>query len=172
MANYCDCDLVVKGDAQAVQEFLVRVQSDNDAFDFNQILPYPAHFQELDDRAEEWRKRNEGLSILEQTEPRPKDGYNNGGWEWCMGNWGTAGGIESKIVRAWGDAEVHAVEINFLSPCSPPESLIQYASSKFPKLQFVLVYYEGGCGFHGVLKCEGGKVLCDETAKYFGTRGG
>lgn len=172
MANYCDCDLLIKGTVQAVEEFLANVRGNGETFDFNQILPYPAHFQEADDRAELWKERNNDLSTFEQAESPPKDGYNNGGWEWCKENWGSAGGIESRIVRRWADAETNSVEINFLSPWSAPEGLIQYASNKFPNLKFVLVYYEGGCGFHGILECENGKILRDESADYFGSRGG
>jgi hypothetical protein len=55
---------------------------------------------------------------------------------------------------------------------SPPLPVIQAASNKFLAVRLTLRYYEGGCGFKGILVCKAGQVLRNECGEYRGRRGG
>ena len=85
MPNYCECDLYVSGPNDRLEEFLRAVAGEKSPFDFDRLIPYPEEFRELDRLAEEWGKK----APEERTDPCPKDGYNQGGYEWCVEHWGT-----------------------------------------------------------------------------------
>src|SRR5262249_40688206 len=71
-----------------VQEFLKRAEGSNGCLDFNAFLPYPERFLALDKAAEEWEERKRNDPDLDYRD-RPKDGFNQGGYEWCIANWCT-----------------------------------------------------------------------------------
>lgn len=178
MPNWCECDLFVEGPKAKVQEFLDLVKSDESPFDFDRVVPYPEHLRELDRLAEEWHRKNPPPWGEEVWASRPKDGYNQGGYEWCWKNWGTKWNAKDVEVgdaetwRAGGGAEHARVEVNFATAWSPPKPVIERASARFPELTFDLRYFERGQGFNGKFVCEKGAVEADECGDYFGNRGG
>src|SRR5262249_32909329 len=88
MPNWCENDLTVKGPKDKVQEFIQRAEGPNGCLDFNAFVPYPERFLALDKAAEEWDDRNRNDPELHYGD-RPKDGFNQGGYEWCIANCGT-----------------------------------------------------------------------------------
>jgi hypothetical protein len=163
MPNWCENDLTVEGSRLEIDRFLVGIRTGMDEFsktakngdaldirefDFNRILPYPKKFQ--------WSNK--------QT-----DGYNSGGYDWCVNNWGTKwNACDVVVVRV----DEECVELHFNTAWAPPEPVVRKMISMFPKLEFTLEYYEQGVGYCGVLRGADGKVVEDKTKKYNGDRGG
>lgn len=171
MPNYCSNDLIVEGDKKEVQAFFKAVRTKDATIDANKILPYPKRFADADKKSKAWRKRNPNKPWSES----PNDGYNNGGYQWCVENWGTKWGLFkfSKVIfeNNYKPPQVDA-KVTFDTAWSPPVPIIEKASRMFPKLTFSLYYYECGCQFHGVFKVKNGRIIEKSTAKYLGTRGG
>lgn len=174
MPNWCECDLYITGPKEEVEKFLETVKSEDSVFDFNRVVPYPEHFRELDGPFREWMKK----PPEERTDLPPPDGFNQGGYEWCLLNWGTKwNASRARLYARTGAWEIDGramlgVELNFDTAWSPPKPLIERASEQFPGLVFDLRYFECGMGFNGQLVCERGEVLGDEVGPYFGMRGG
>lgn len=55
---------------------------------------------------------------------------------------------------------------------SPPLGVFNKLSEMFPDLDIKIAYFEGGCGFKGVTKFKGGKIVSDTEGRYRGPRGG
>lgn len=97
MPNWCENDLYVRGRPEELKKF-VEFAKGEEAFDFNKFIPYPEKFRELDERAEKLNalltKKPEELTpeeaaiILKHDGRRIRDGYNQGGYDWCVQNWG------------------------------------------------------------------------------------
>jgi len=108
--------------------------------------------------------------------PYIKDGFNSGGYEWCIKNWGTKWGIcNAELGNAdyiSADSISYELEYTFDTAWSPPTPIVKKMSEMFPSLTFTLKYFEGGGGFNGLYVCEKGEVIRDLTGDYFGNRGG
>ena len=168
MPNWCHNKLLVIGSQAKLQEFKQFAQGltlsqfsvdtrddDIDILDFNKFVPYPEKFAKADFR------RRQGLT--------DKDGYNNGGYDWCIRNWGTK----------WGACDVDLSEHSkrsllyyFNTAWSPPAPVVVEMSEKFPTLMFHLNYAEAGCAFQGNFWAKGGEIVKDESKAYRGSRGG
>jgi len=171
MPNWCVNKLSVKGpqvDVEAFfrfisgttleQDFATRLEGqDLEArFDYNDFIPYPASYTEQDDIAEAAHK---------QGDYTVKDGYNSGGYDWCIANWGTK----------WNAAGVKRLSRNCLqfdSPWGPPLPVVQAVALRFPALIFTLRYFECGMGFQGVYQVKGETVMRDAQHEYTGSLGG
>lgn len=142
-------------DQLAVYNLMRTEESD---FDFNTVIPYPDHFAKLD--AERARLVTEGV----KWEELPKDGFNSGGWQWCIDHWGTK----------WNASEVYGDVgyVIFSTAYSSPKPVISALSRMYPSLTFALYWlnrtdeYSGWCRFRegaqvdeGVLNEENGNDL-------------
>jgi len=172
MPNWCENDLTVRGPKAEVQRFLDHVKTETTKFDFSTIIPYPEKFQKLDKIAADWKPES-------KTE-RPSDGFNSGGYEWCIENWGTKwnnldGEYRSVEIESWEVREKdieREVIFHFDTAWSPPVPVIKFASKLFPELDFDLRFFEQGCAFNGILQVKDGKVAMEKVGDYFGNRGG
>lgn len=166
MPNWCVNKLYVAGRKSKVNDFLTKVATEDSAFDFDGILPYPEEWKLMDRAQRAWEEDNAHIPWPERP-PRPGDGYNNGGYEWCCRNWGTK----------WNACDVQVVPttrgctIYFTTAWSPPGPVVAKASELFPELLFTLKYWEGGAGFKGVFTAQAGETHDDEST-YTGSRGG
>src|SRR5262249_12674852 len=161
MPNWCECDLIVTGPEARVKEFLKYAEGDDCAFDFNRLIPYPQKFRLLDEAAERWDEDPT------PTRPRPKDGYNSGGYEWCVEHWGTkwnAGRVT--VDEPQVEDEEWSLQLHFSTAWSPPLPVIRRASELFPELYLRLCYFESGMEFHGVYCCHADAVVRDESGPY------
>jgi len=171
MPNWCENELYVEGSKEELEKFVEQAKGEK-VLDFNKFIPYPQKFAEADKKARKWEKKNP-----KSWENRPKDGYNSGGYEWCIKNWGTK----------WNACHLHFYEENpedlsykdegklffkFDTAWSPPAPIVQKMGEVFPKLKFTLLYFECGSAFQGMLRIENGKVTEDKCTEYFGHRGG
>ena len=87
------------------------------------------------------------FSILENLVPRPDD-IGEGWYEWSVQNWGTKwGDYEGRFVSQGDDA----VELQFTTAWSAPVDGMDKVTELFPKLNFVLTYWEPNMGFSGAV---------------------
>lgn len=188
MPNHCSNDLRVKGKPEEIKKFFEFARKDLDKVDAlksaveivadklgieekpyghmeaGNFIPYPKKFSDADKAAEIARKENP------KNWGKIKDGYNNGGYEWCIKNWGTKWGMyDFSEVKSTKTSSV----VSFSSAWSPPMPVILKMSEMFPSLTFMLRYYECGAGYKGMYECKGGEVLNESYSdKYRGPRGG
>jgi hypothetical protein len=144
MPNWCSDKLTITGPEADRTAFLARA---GDTLDFNLWSPYPEEFRKLDEAAREWDKANRdkdghmlnGVKI----EDRPKDGFNQGGYEWRLNNW------HSKWNASTFDAAFKAphfivgnecITCDFETPFTPPFAIVQLMSLMFPDITLVLEY--------------------------------
>jgi len=183
MPNHCENDLRVEGDKEELSRFKEFAKEGKELLSADKFIPYPEEFKKQDELARKTEKlRNELCASLEKKGltkesafekankkyPHIKDGFNSGGYDWCIKNWGTK----------WGFYEVNLQESSeelfytFQTAWSPAEPVIKKMGEMFPKLTFDLRYFEQGMGFNGILRIEKGRIVKEETGKYYGNRGG
>ena len=192
MPNHVENELRVFGPRRELIIFRDHVADEYNALSANKLIPYPSEFEELDKKAEEWRKKWNGvLELIKEEDPDkaaalrteafkkfkaengdwPKDGFNSGGYEWCISHWGTKWGFyEVELVR--DTPEQNNLYYTFQTAWSPPIPLIEKMGELFPKIRISLKYFEGGSGFQGVLRIDYGKVVECYDKPYHGGRGG
>ena len=168
MPNWCENDLYITGPKKRVQEALelIGATREKPEFDFNSLIPYPKRFKDLDDLAAAAREKDpKDWSV--------KDGFNQGGYEWCIANWGTkwsSNGFK-KVGRHW----------TFDTAWAPPIPVVKALIRQFQDLNFKLNFFECGCAFKGGLEYVAADRDPDEAvdfaiqewdAEYKGPRGG
>ncbi len=171
MPNWCENDLYVRGTKEELAKFKEAVKGTNHQGEEvliteEKIIPYPDKFKELDRVAAEYHKAH---PAPEDYFKGPKDGFNQGGYEWCNENWGTKWGFGNVELRSEEDQEL---EYGFETAWAPPEPLIKKLGEMFPQLEFELKYFEAGAGYSGVLRIVKGKVVEEHSGEYSGSRGG
>jgi hypothetical protein len=184
MPNWCSSDLIVKGKTTDLAAFSVKVcsprplvtvkkevldrltgqEEEKESFlDANKIIPYPEEYAKAD-RANAEAARKEKQPFTDSV----PDGYNHGGYEWCIANWGTKWGF-CDVER---EVRPRSIIFTFQTAWSPPEPLIRKLGEMFPKLEFTLKYYECGGGFSGKLHIKDGEINEEYNDNYRGNRGG
>jgi hypothetical protein len=162
VANSCDNDLTVEGPAEVLAEFL-RFAAGESEFDFNRIIPYPEEFRRQDEAVEAWDREHAGCDWR----ARPKNGYNSGGYEWCVANWGTrslAWRAEVEPVIGY-DGKLVQLGFSFETDWDPPLPVVKKAAELYPALCFELRYYQGCWDDPGIFCCAAG-VVSDESEPY------
>lgn len=101
--------------------------------------------------------------------PWPKDGFNSGGYEWCISNWGTKWNACEVMVE---DGTERRRVMHFETAWAPPIPVMVALAQKFPEYRFKIRYYEGGVGFQGNVVFEHGEVVENMHGDYRGHRGG
>lgn len=150
MPNHCENDLYVSGPKEDVDAFLAFIGADQSPprFDFNSVLPYPADFAERDDSMAALQKElgwQKGRVAFEaKYGVGAKDGYNDGGYEWCRANWGTKWNAYEVVRRDYS-----GVCVTFQTAWSPPRPVIAELHRRFPTLTLSLEFFEQGCAFSG-----------------------
>jgi len=184
MPNHCSNDLRIHGNPVLIQEFIEfakakrkthdiegKEEEFEEALSCDNFVPYPQAFKDQDEKACEATREMRKLPKKKRDWSKlPKDGFNSGGYEWCLANWGTKWGCYD--ASDWKLYKRSAM-IRFDSAWSPPIPVIHAMAKRFPKLKFTLRYYECGMGFKGCLQVKGEDVLKDEYSDgYRGHRGG
>ena len=153
MPNYCQNELYFNQEdaLKNVLEFM------GEKFDFGKLIPYPDNYAKRDADAnairvkhnKNWDERTQADRDAEQADwqkftevyGNKKDGFNSGGYEWCIENWGTK----------WGaiNARIEGDHLVFETAWSPPTPVIVALAKKFPEYTFYFEYFEGGAAFCG-----------------------
>lgn len=175
MPNYCECHLRISDDncELNIAPILEAISSDKRPIDFKKIIPYPAEWEKADTEMREWEERVNQLPPEDRRavdwSKRPKDGYNQGGYEWCIQNWGTKWNAGDTDIITIGEYEAI---FKFDTAWSPPIPVISKLSEMFPAYGFQLEYYEMGMQFCGSINWRDGKIEQQAQAAYHGWRGG
>ena len=156
MPNYCYNIIEISGDEDEINKMVELIEGEETEFDFNKVLPYPEKYAMLDKKCNEMRDNKVDLKNI------PTDGFNSGGYEWCISNWGTKWNAIEAVVSALGDV----AEISFDTAWSPSLELTKALSELFPTLDFKHSYEEGGCDFSGYILFENGDILEDKSGNY------
>jgi len=172
-----DKEIAAKEELQKFKEFAKSgTESEERVIDFNKFVPYPTNFEEQDavsQKREEERNKaiEEGMSREEAYKKYPciKDGFNDGGYNWRIENWGTKwNSCYPELVEETEDE----LNYEFRTAWGPPEPVVKKMGEMFPLLDFDLRYFEMGAAFNGILRIEQGEITQEEEGKYFGNRGG
>lgn len=142
-----------KEDVNAVMEF---VKDGESIISANKVIPYPDKFKKMDEehyaRYGHWGKPTpeQMANIKKDTEngTYAKDGYNSGGYEWCVENWGTKWdfydtGVSAMVELPNGEFMVEYAVFTAWAPAIP---VMVELSVMFPSV--VIKYYfedEGWC---------------------------
>jgi len=156
MPNWNYNIIEVIGDEAEINKMVELIEGKDTEFDFNKVLPYPEKYAILDKKSNEMRDKNVDLKDI------PTDGFNSGGYEWCIENWGTKWNACEPVVSADGNM----AEISFDTAWSPSLQVTKMLSKLFPTLIFKHSYEEGGCDFSGYVIFEDGETIEDESGDY------
>lgn len=142
MPNHCHNDLWISGATEDVDALLTLMGADlpEPKFDFNAVLPYPKAYNDRDDEFAALGHKG----VAEKYGPRAQDGYNSGGYEWCVENWGTKWNAY-RVARR----DYMGVCITFQTAWSPPRPVIAALHKKFPQLELSLEWFELGAAICG-----------------------
>lgn len=164
MPNHVEMDISVSGPVNDLLQSKEFSRDGEALLSADKFIPYPDKFKTLDKQAEEERK-NGNYSF--------RDGFNSGGYEWCIENWGTKWGIyDTEMVGEKLGKKVGTIKYSAQSAWSPPLKVIKAMSDKFPTLKISVKYFECGAGYKGVFVVKGGEIITNTEAKYSGRRGG
>ena len=196
MPNWCENELVISGPKQDVEDLLSTMSApktevtehgvinnvivDTCTFSFGNIIPYPMEYEQLDRAYEAATRMISKMTHSErekyfQSNGRPRDGYNSGGYEWCKANWGTKwDACDVLISKRKPSKSSKAVfyDVSFQTAWTPPRPVIHALSLKYPKVRLALKYWERGAGFRGSLIMKGGRIISQSQKAYSGRRGG
>jgi hypothetical protein len=167
MANWCNNELSIKGNKQAMNEFLTMLNFDPKTnFSMGKIYPIPAEISQTDSPADfrpvkqiQVNMKNGKTKMVDVDEynrtkkefnsycTKLKEEYGDDNWyDWCVNNWGCKWDIEDLVIIVQNDEELR---IKYETPWSPNCQFIEYLRSEFPDIYFDLKYYESGVGFSG-----------------------
>lgn len=121
-------------------------------FDFNVLIPYPKEYADADDKRRELEKAGVPWKDL------PKDGFNQGGYEWCVRHWGTK----------WNAYDVvYEYEHLYLRTAwNTPTPIWSALSRRFPAFALVVEYADEDCGRNcGILIYMKGDLVASRTDK-------
>jgi hypothetical protein len=150
MPNHVSNRLTLQCSKDTAAKVLAAISGKEDGtprlIDFNTLIPYPEHFAKLDREAEQWRKAH-----AENPLGGPKDGFNQGGYEWRCKHWGTKW-------NAYSQKKLSATAIYFETAWAAPEPVMDALATRFPDIPFTLEYADEGIGNNaGIIRYANGK---------------
>ena len=95
MPNHCETDLTIIGKKDVIESIIEKHFNEEGSLICETLIPYPKEYAELDKIADKWQKdftESEDKELFLKENAQPKDGFNSGGYEWCIDNWGTKWG--------------------------------------------------------------------------------
>lgn len=134
MPNYCHNTLTIKGNPETTKQILEFVKSEDNPFDFDQIVPMPDYIY----------RGNLG------NDERKLYGKNNW-YDWSIENWGT----KWNCIRA----VIQSNTIYFDTAYTPSSPVIAALAKKYHTMRFEYSYYEMMAGFQGEETYENGELI-------------
>lgn len=97
MPNHVEGLIQIIGTEQDVRAVMEFVKGENGAISSDKIIPYPDKFKKMDEehyaRYGHWNSHTPEQQEQSEKDRKNgtyiKDGFNSGGYEWCIANWGT-----------------------------------------------------------------------------------
>ncbi len=186
MPNHCENDLVVRGDSAMLREFMEFAKGPVgtaihapgvDLLSAHRFIPYPEEYNTMVVGCKKCGTISDKPVTEDPFQTCPQcdgfmmNGYNRGGYEWCIENWGTKWGLyEVDLLEE--DLENGHLNYYFETAWSPPEPVILAMSKRFPGLEFQHEYFESGAGYQGGVRLQAGEAVEEFQAPYWGHRGG
>ena len=107
------------------------------------------------------------LSFLRAFIPMPEEyetleGYNSGGYEWCIDNWGTKWAESSIEMTAENFGDTGQIISTFDSPWAPPFTGYDKISELIPELTIIHYWDEPGMQFCGIRVTKAGEEIMIE----------
>ena len=179
MPNWCSNDIVIYGNHDNLFAF------------------YKAYIQEKvvqeDKKYKVWKEENPNAGVLETANfiayvqkddvlstffPCPDEylsqkGFNSGGYEWCLQNWGTKWSESStmEVTNNWaysdGTNKINKIYYSFDTPWGPPIDGYKKISEKFPELYFTHFYSEPLMDFAGGIVYHNGEDIYNNELDNF-----
>lgn len=154
MPNNVYNGLVISGDEAKVEEiFEKHFPADEDGehrLDFNTLIPYPEEYKKQDEIAEKAR-------AADPPDRSVKDGYNMGGYDWCINNWGTKwNAYDQEVTYYEGYGQINA---EFYTAWSPPSGALARLCELYPDVEITASFEEAGMGFEGVYENQNGTLV-------------
>ena len=140
MPNWCDNNLRVWGDADALKRFVGDITNEDESIKImDNLLPFPTEL--------------EGEDIIGKDGEILGRAFTDEGYNWCLRNWGTK----------WGDCETEIVVneddnlvLHYVTAWSPALEGLQRISTMFPTLFFQTDWVEEGNQSLGAASFENG----------------
>jgi len=159
--------LKVSGSFAELDRFSKQASGPDSCLDPNRFIPYPKLFEVLDELNKtklyqilDIKMSDEEIEFLTLARLNGLDihrtGYYQGGYDWCMDNWGFSKMIHSSLL--WKKRTIHYM---FDTSWYSPAKLVKAMGKQFPKLFFTLESNEAFSGFRGQLKIAGGEVISE-----------
>jgi len=139
---------------EAFKQLEALMKTEESTFDFNVLIPYPEKHSILDKARHEAEKNGTKWDDL------PKDGFNQGGYEWCTEHWGTK----------WNayDIGFDYNSVYFQTAWSTPLPIWQELSKRFPDLRLEVEYADEDRGSNcGRLAYMNGKQVMSEDLSVY-----
>lgn len=162
MPNWCENTLIVSGEPGRLAKFKEFAKGpDGELLDMERFIPYPKKYAFLDKISPLGGEEQE---VAEEEIPEAvllgltgydlaRDGYNQGGYDWCVLNWGTKWNFSHVEL----EEELGLLTYQFVTAWSPPSPVICKMGEMFPELLFELEYKDESMGFQGQLEIRNGK---------------
>lgn len=177
MPNHCETDVFIRGkkeDVDAFAKWLEEIEPFGRDI-CRVLLPYPEPYKTMDEEAKAFsffgnnelskEERQAAEEAYQAKYGHTKDGYNAGGYEWCLEHWGTKWGVYEVDFTP---ATKRGALLSFQSAWSPPsEAVFEALAAKFPNLTFEAEWFEGGAGY-----CGGLTIYSNLEAEDYGERAG
>jgi len=152
MPNWCHNTITIKCKPNTAATVRKAITNSQGEFSFDVIIPYPEVYRQADSRAEAWR--NLPADKRKDTTP-PEDGYNHGGYEWCIVNWGTKWDADNVSLNS----DDNAIYIECDTAWSPPLPVMA-AISELPDVECVTIrYVEPGMVYAGEWTFRNGQAV-------------
>lgn len=145
MPNWCNCDLMIEGNENKIQDLFSFVKGDipesNEEislFDFNKIIPMPSSLMISSPPQEK--------DMIIAKENLEKYGYTDW-YDWCKANWGTKWPASDILISKEKINNIY--KITFNTAWSPPFPIIEKLGQMYPDLLFIFHYFEPNMLFAG-----------------------
>ena len=137
MANYVYSTLYINGTNEDIKKFREKFEV-NGKLEASNVILYPREFELLDKKNNKEKLTENDLKELtliglEGKYDTNKDGYNQGGYDWCIVNWGTKWGFCDCLVT---EEDKGFVNYDFSTAWSPISPVILEMAKQFPNLEF------------------------------------
>ena len=151
MPNHISNKLTLNCDSETATKVFAELSSEGEdgqpmLIDFNKLVQYPKRYADADKVRNDWEKANP-----KDWSNAPRDGYNQGGYEWCRDNWGTKW-------NAYSQQRINDNSISFDTAWNTPTLIFEAISAKFPDVAFSVEYADEDIGHNaGILHYHNGK---------------
>ena len=155
MPNWCYHNLVVQGDAENIRQFKQTVASQEQVFDFNNIIPMPKELEAatahsdspelIEALKEDWNLKASDLFSQEAIDHAKQSltnllHYGAANWyDWCCSHWGTKWNACESYLHGEDNT---SLTYSFNTAWCEPRPIFEELLKRFPRLSFRIEFHE------------------------------